>query len=107
MSTFSATTSWCPSSFQLKLALNCRKSPPIFVCTRFQKLDRHGLKFVSLVVRNSAPSGNGVEQRRSGNSSWINTNSDNISGWSNAEGEEESDDSRPKQSLAGECISVY
>ncbi|CAA2977696.1 uncharacterized protein LOC111390807 isoform X2 [Olea europaea subsp. europaea] len=101
MSTFSATTSWCPSSFQLKLALNCRKSPPIFVCTRFQKLDRHGLKFVSLVVRNSAPSGNGVEQRRSGNSSWINTNSDNLSGWSNAEGEEESDDSRPKQSLAG------
>ncbi|XP_022871690.1 uncharacterized protein LOC111390807 isoform X2 [Olea europaea var. sylvestris] len=101
MSTFSATTSWCPSSFQLKLALNCRKSPPIFVCTRFQKLDRHGLKFVSLVVRNSAPSGNGVEQRRSGNSSWINTNSDNFSGWSNAEGEEESDDSRPKQSLAG------
>ncbi|CAI9771917.1 unnamed protein product [Fraxinus pennsylvanica] len=101
MSTFTATTSWFPSSFQLKLALNCRKYPPIFVHTRFQKLDRHGLKFVSLVVRNSAVSGNGVEQRRSGNSPWMNSNSDNSSGWSNAEGEERSGDSPPKQSLAG------
>ncbi|KAL2527319.1 S-layer-like proteiny domain [Abeliophyllum distichum] len=101
MSAFTATTSWCPSSFQLKLALSCRKSPPIFVRTRFQKLDRRGLKFVSLVVRNSVANGNGVEQRRSGNSSGINSNSDNFSGWSNADGEEQSGDSRPKQSFAG------
>ncbi|CAI9762422.1 unnamed protein product [Fraxinus pennsylvanica] len=101
MSAFAATTSWCPSSFQLKLALNHRKSPPIFVCTRFQKLNRHNLKFVSLVVRNSAASGNGVEQRRSGNSSRIDSNSDNFSGWSNADAEEQSGDSRPQQSLAG------
>ncbi|KAL2550482.1 S-layer-like proteiny domain [Forsythia ovata] len=101
MSAFTATTSWCPSSFQLKLALSCRKSPPIFVRTRFQKLDRRGLKFVSLVVRNSVANGNGVEQRRSGNSSWINSNSDNFSGWSNADGEEQSGDSRPRQSFAG------
>ncbi|XP_022887095.1 uncharacterized protein LOC111402992 isoform X2 [Olea europaea var. sylvestris] len=101
MSAFTATTSWCPSSFQLKLALNYRKSPPIFVCTRFQKLDCHNLNFVSLVVRTSAASGNGVEQRRSRNYSWTNPNSDTFSGWSNADAEEQSGDSRPQQSLAG------
>ncbi|CAA2981609.1 uncharacterized protein LOC111402992 isoform X1 [Olea europaea subsp. europaea] len=101
MSAFTATTSWCPSSFQLKLALNYRKSPPIFVCTRFQKLDCHNLNSMSLVVRTSAASGNGVEQRRSRNYSWTNPNSDTFSGWSNADAEEQSGDSRPQQSLAG------
>ncbi|GLT66417.1 hypothetical protein SLA2020_387820 [Shorea laevis] len=36
----STTATWSPSSLQLRLVLNCRKSPAILVRTRLGRLDR-------------------------------------------------------------------
>ncbi|KAI3471143.1 hypothetical protein Pfo_027806 [Paulownia fortunei] len=103
MNALTTTTTFCPSSFQLKLALGGRKSPLAFVRTRFPDVDLRSVNFVSVVVRSSAVNGNGVERRSSGNSSWTNLNSstDGFSGWANADAERNSGDSKPKQSLIG------
>ncbi|KAL3834411.1 hypothetical protein ACJIZ3_009147 [Penstemon smallii] len=103
MNALTATTTFSPTSFQLKLKLNGRKSPFVFVHTRSPEIDRRSLNYVSVVVRSGAVNGNGVERRRSENSSWINSNysPDDFSGWSNADGERHSNDSKRKQSLAG------
>lgn len=109
MHALTTTTTFCPSSFQLKFALGRRKSPLAFVHTRFPKFDRRSVTFVSVAVRSSAVNGNGLERRSSGNSSWTNLNStaDDCSGWANADAERHSDDSKPKQSLVGETNVVY
>ncbi|KAG8390323.1 hypothetical protein BUALT_Bualt01G0071700 [Buddleja alternifolia] len=103
MNALTTATTFCPSSFQLKLALGSRKSSLAFVRARFPELDRRRVKFVPVVVRSSAVNGNGVERRPSGSSSWTNSNSpgENFSGWANADGERDSDDSKRKQSLVG------
>ncbi|KAL2248652.1 UNVERIFIED_CONTAM: hypothetical protein Sindi_2338900 [Sesamum indicum] len=103
MNALTTTMTFCPSSFQLKLALGSRKYPFAFVRTRLPELERRSLNFVSVVVRSSAVGSNGVGQRSSGNSSWVNANSsaDDLSGWANADGEPESGDSKRKQSLVG------
>ncbi|KAK6117620.1 hypothetical protein DH2020_048635 [Rehmannia glutinosa] len=103
MNALTTTTTFCPSSFQLKLALGSRKYPLAFVRTRFPELDRRRVNFVSMVVRNSDVNGNGLERRGSGNSSWANLNSsaDGFSGWANADAEGHSGDSKPKKSLLG------
>ncbi|KAK6121705.1 hypothetical protein DH2020_044573 [Rehmannia glutinosa] len=103
MNALTTTTTFCPSSFQLKLALGSRKYPLAFVRTRFPELDRRRVNFVSMVVRNSDVNGNGLERRGSGNSSWANLNSsaDGFSGWANADAEGQSGDSKPKKSLLG------
>ncbi|KAL2542068.1 S-layer-like proteiny domain [Abeliophyllum distichum] len=104
MIAFATTTLSCPSSFQLKLALKCQNSPVVFERRRLRKLDRRGMNFLAVVFRNSAFNGNGVERRRLGNSWWVSSNlsTDNFSGWSNADGEEQhSGGLPPKQSIAG------
>ncbi|KAK4436294.1 hypothetical protein Salat_0793100 [Sesamum alatum] len=103
MNALTTTMTFCPSSFQLKLALGSRRYPFAFVRTRLPELERRSLNFVSVVVRSSAVGSNGVGQRSSGNSSWANANSsaDDLSGWANADGERQSGDSKRKQSLVG------
>ncbi|KAL7147456.1 hypothetical protein ABFS83_06G108700 [Erythranthe nasuta] len=103
MNALTATTTFCPSSFQLKLALGSRKYPSTFVYTRSLKVGRRSVNFVPVVVRSSAVNGKGLEKRSSGNSSWSNLNSsaDDFSGWSNADSEPNSGDPKPKQSLIG------
>ncbi|XP_052210335.1 uncharacterized protein LOC127813411 isoform X2 [Diospyros lotus] len=78
----SPSTTWSPSSFQLRLAFNCRKPPPVFIrALRIgKKLDRRRVRVISVA-------GDGVERRPAGNS-WINSSSsaDAFSGWSGADG---------------------
>ncbi|GFY84205.1 hypothetical protein Acr_03g0009790 [Actinidia rufa] len=92
-------TTWSPNSFQLRLALNCRKSPVILVRMRVRKLGRQ----VRVPVGGgSARSGNGVERRSNGNS-WKVSNSsvDAFSGWSGDDGGEPSVDLERKRWLGG------
>ncbi|PIN22267.1 hypothetical protein CDL12_05023 [Handroanthus impetiginosus] len=103
MNAFTTTTTFYPSSFQLKLALGSRKYPLAFVRPRFPEVDRRSVNLVSLVVRSSAASGNGVEKRGTEDSSWTNLNSprNEFSGWGNADAGRDTGDSKPKQSIAG------
>ncbi|GFZ15354.1 hypothetical protein Acr_24g0015440 [Actinidia rufa] len=97
----SLSTTWSPNSFQLRLALNCRKSPVILVRMRVRKLDRQAR--VLSVGGGSARSGNGVE-RRSNENSWkvSNSSADAFSGWSGDDGGEPSVvDSERKRWLGG------
>ncbi|GFP84805.1 hypothetical protein PHJA_000624300 [Phtheirospermum japonicum] len=103
MNALTTTTTFCPSSFQLKLALGGRKPPSAFARARFPDFDRRRVNFVSLVVRSSAVNGNGLERRSSGNSSWnsMSSSADGFSGWANADADRQSDDPKPKHPLAG------
>ncbi|KAL7183782.1 hypothetical protein ACSBR2_026038 [Camellia fascicularis] len=101
MTSMSSTT-WSPSSFQLRLALNCRKSHTVFVRMRIgTKLDR-GFRVISL-SGDTSRNGNGLQQRPNRNSSWINSNSsaDSFSGWSGNDGGENSVHSQRKNWLGG------
>ncbi|XP_028117685.1 uncharacterized protein LOC114315280 isoform X4 [Camellia sinensis] len=101
MTSISSTT-WSPSSFQLRLALNCRKSHTVFVRMRIgTKLDR-GFRVISL-SGDTSRNGNGLQQRPKRNSSWINSNSsaDSFSGWSGNDGGEKSVHSQRKNWLGG------
>lgn len=108
MNALTTTTTFCPNSFQLKLALGSRKSPSAFVRARSLEVGRCNVNSASLVVRSSAVNGKGLERRNSGKSSWssLNSSPDDFSGWANADAERKSDDSKPKQSLIGECIVI-
>lgn len=103
MNAVTTTTTFCPTSFQLKFALAGRKPQLAFVQTRLPKIDRRSVKLASLVVRSSAVNGNGLERRSPGNSSWTNLNSaaDDFSGWANGDAERHSGDPKPKRSLVG------
>lgn len=99
----SITTTWSPSSFQLRLAFNGRKTPSfVLVRTRRHKLDRRFT--ICAVAGNSSVNNNGIERRRSGNSWVVNSNSstDGFAGWN---ADEQSGDSSSKQSLKGEGLS--
>ncbi|XP_057476523.1 uncharacterized protein LOC130764346 isoform X1 [Actinidia eriantha] len=97
----SLSTTWSPNSFQLRLALNCRKSPVILVRMRVRKLDRQAR--VLSVGGGSARSGNGVERPSNGNSWKVsNSSADAFSGWSGDDGGEPSVvDSERKRWLGG------
>lgn len=80
----SLTTTWSPSSFQLRLAFTAparKKSltpSPAFLRMRIRMLS----------VSENWPKNNGPERRRSGDSSWAlnpNSTSDGYAGWTNAE----------------------
>ncbi|KAL3650497.1 hypothetical protein CASFOL_006900 [Castilleja foliolosa] len=103
MNALTTTTTFCPSSFQLKLALGGRKPQLAFARARFPDFDRRRVSFASLVVRSSAANGNGLERRSPGNSSWNSTSSstDVFSGWANADADRHTDDPKPKPSLTG------
>ncbi|GER25244.1 hypothetical protein STAS_00809 [Striga asiatica] len=103
MNALATTTTFFPSSFQLKLAIGSRRHPLSFYRVRLQNVGRGRVSFVSLVVRNSAVSDNGSERLSSGNSSWnnLNSSSDGFSGWANADADRQSGDPKPKQSLVG------
>lgn len=103
MSVLTTSTTFYPRSFQLKLALSGRRPPLIFLRARFPVFGRRGLNLGPLVLRSSAVNESRVEQRSSGNSSRSNLNSsaDDLSGWANTDDERQTDDSKPKQSLAG------
>ncbi|PSS33066.1 Centrosomal protein [Actinidia chinensis var. chinensis] len=93
-------TTWSPNSFQLRLALNCRKSPVILVRMRVRKLGRQ-VRVLS-VGGGSARSGNGVERRSNGNSWKVsNSSADAFSGWSGDDGGEPSVDLERKRWLGG------
>lgn len=81
----SLNTTWLPNSFQLRLAFNCRKSPPVLLRMRVHKLDCQICLFP--VAGESGKNGNRSQWRRIGNSS-MNSNSsiDAFSGWSSATG---------------------
>ena len=97
-------TTWSPNSFQLRLALNCRKSPVLLVRMRIRKLDRQ-VRVLS-VGGGSARSGNGVERRSNGNSWKVsNSSADAFSGWSGDDGGEPSVDSERKRLLGGKRVS--
>ena len=98
-------TTWSPNSFQLRLALNCRKSPVLLVRMRIRKLDRQ-VRVLS-VGGGSARSGNGVERRSNGNSWKVsNSSADAFSGWSRDDGGEPSvTDSERKRWLGGKRVS--
>ncbi|KAL3652394.1 hypothetical protein CASFOL_002075 [Castilleja foliolosa] len=98
MNALTTTTTFCPSSFQLKLALGGRKLQLSFSRARFPDVDRRPVNFVSLVVRNSAVNGNGLERRSSDSMS---SSADGFSGWANANADRQSEDHKSKRSLAG------
>ncbi|KAK9293281.1 hypothetical protein L1049_021273 [Liquidambar formosana] len=96
-----SSTSWCPSSYQLRLAFKCGKPHPIFVRTRFMKLGRQ-FRVLS-ITQDGARSGNELERRRNG-TAWVSSDStaDSFSGWSGSEGGEQSGgDLRPKRFPGG------
>ncbi|XP_058205935.1 uncharacterized protein LOC131319608 isoform X1 [Rhododendron vialii] len=74
MASLGTSTTWSPNSFQLRLALNSRKSPAVFLRMRFGKLGRQA-RVVSLVSANG------------GGNSWTTSNSsaDAFSGWTGAD----------------------
>ncbi|KAJ8536782.1 hypothetical protein K7X08_035183 [Anisodus acutangulus] len=87
------TTTWCPNSFQLRLALS-NKKPAVM---RVRKLD---YRRVSITMNNNVSNGSGVEKRS--NTGVKPTNSaDGFAGWSGADGAEKSSDSQGKQNIAG------
>ncbi|XP_073119274.1 uncharacterized protein [Henckelia pumila] len=98
MNSLITSTAFCPSSFQLKFSFNRRKTPSVFIRSRFSELDRRRVNLVWVVVRSS-----GVERRRTQVSSWMNpkSSSEDFSGWANSDGELQPNNSRRKQSLVG------
>ncbi|KAL6500894.1 hypothetical protein OROHE_025091 [Orobanche hederae] len=104
MDALATTTTFRPSSFQLKFAFGSRKSPLAFIRSGFPDVDRRRVNFVSLMVRNSAANcGGGLERRSSGNSWWniMNSSSDGFSGWADADADRQPGDPKPKRSLIG------
>ncbi|KAF3674895.1 putative cytochrome 89A2-like [Capsicum annuum] len=99
----SLTTTWCPNSFQLRLALRSKKPCAVnFAGMRFGKLDYRGVRLVSFNVKNSNVSngsGAGVEKTSGGdNSSAV---EDGFAGWSGNDGAQKPNDSQGKQNIAG------
>ncbi|XP_055825178.1 uncharacterized protein LOC129893803 isoform X2 [Solanum dulcamara] len=94
----SLTTTWCPNSFQLRLAFSSKKPSAVFARMRFGKLDYRGVRLVSITM-NSVSNG-GVEKKNAGG---VNSTSsaDDFAGWSGADGAEKPSDSQGKQSIAG------
>lgn len=74
MASLGTTTTWSPNSFQLRLALNSRKSPAVFLRMRVGKQDRQA-RVVSSVSANG------------GGNSWTSSNSsaDAFAGWTGAD----------------------
>lgn len=95
----SLTTTWCPNSFQLRLAFRSKKPSAFFAGMRIGKLDYRGVRLVSITM-NSVSNGGGVEKRTAGG---VNSTSseDGFAGWSGADGAEKPSDSPGKQSIAG------
>lgn len=108
----SLNTTWLPNSFQLRLAFNCRMSPPVLLRMRVQKLDCQ-IRLFS-VAGESGKNGNGLQWRRMGNSS-MNSNSsiDAFSGWSatGTDGGEEQSTEPPRKrwpgGKGGEILACY
>lgn len=83
----SMATTWCPSSFQLRLAFTCRKPTPLFV--RFPRFHRLDCRFRVFCVDGNG-SGNATESVRVEN---LKSSGDEFSGWSGVNGSE-SDESK-------------
>lgn len=98
----SLTTTWCPNSFQLRLAFSSKKPSAVFAGMRFGKLDYRGVRLVSITM-NSVSNGGGVGKKSAGG---VNSTSsaDGFAGWSGADGAEKPSDLQGKQSIAGECV---
>ncbi|XP_015069725.1 uncharacterized protein LOC107014363 isoform X1 [Solanum pennellii] len=94
----SLTTTWCPNSFQLRLAFRSKKPSAVFAGMRVGKLDYRGVRLVSITM-NSVSNG-GVEKTSAGG---VNStaSADGFSGWSGADGAEKPSDSQGKKSIAG------
>lgn len=94
----SLTTTWCPNSFQLRLAFRSKKPLAVFAGMRVGKLDYRGVRLVSITM-NSVSNG-GVEKTSAGG---VNStaSADGFSGWSGADGAEKPSDSQGKKSIAG------
>lgn len=95
----SVATTWCPSSFQLRLAFTCRRPTPHFV--RIPRIHRR----VFCVDGN----GNATEPVRVENDAWVNSSSkssgDEFSGWSGVNGSQ-SDESKGNKWSGGKiCVS--
>ncbi|XP_059304792.1 uncharacterized protein LOC132056551 isoform X1 [Lycium ferocissimum] len=97
----SLTTTWCPNSFQLRLAFTSKKPKAIFAGMRVGKLDYHGVRLVSIKMNgNNVSNGSGVEKRSSAGVNSTNS-TDGFAGWSGADGAEKSSESQGKQNIAG------
>ncbi|MCD7465146.1 hypothetical protein HAX54_000690 [Datura stramonium] len=94
----SLTTTWCPNSFQLRLAFSSKKPSAVFAGMRVGKLDYRGVRLVS-VTMNNVSNGGEVEKRSAGLNST--SSADGFAGWSGADGAEKPSDSQRKQSIAG------
>ncbi|KAI8564829.1 hypothetical protein RHMOL_Rhmol03G0212700 [Rhododendron molle] len=83
MASLGTSTTWSPNSFQLRLALNSRISPAVFLSMRVGKLGRQA-RVVSSVSANG------------GGNSWTSSNSsaDAFSGWTGADERVDSDRKR-------------
>ncbi|XAR53656.1 hypothetical protein NMG60_11022290 [Bertholletia excelsa] len=93
-------TAWSPNSFQMRLALDCRRSPAVLLRMRIGKLDRQFRAFS--FAADSSRNGSGIERLPTGNR-WMNSisSADSFSGWSEADSGEESADSGRKRRLGG------
>ncbi|KAK1366593.1 SLH domain-containing protein [Heracleum sosnowskyi] len=93
----SMATTWCPSSFQLRLAFTCRKVNPQFV--RFPRIHRLDCRF-----RVFCGDGNATEPVRVENDAWVGENlkssGDEFSGWFGVNGSD-SDESKGKKRSGG------
>lgn len=94
----SLTTTWCPNSFQLRLAFSSKKPSAVFAGMRVGKRDYRGVRLVSITM-NNVSNGGGVEKRSAGVNST--SSADGFAGWSGADGAEKPSDSQRKQSIAG------
>ncbi|KAM3682250.1 hypothetical protein ACB098_12G058900 [Castanea mollissima] len=96
-----ASATWCPSSLQLRLALNCRncrKSPAILVRTQLGNPGRRIRVFC--VAQDEARNENGVERRRNeGPLVGSDSTADGFSGWSGSESDPV--DSQSNKSFGG------
>ncbi|GAV79303.1 hypothetical protein CFOL_v3_22768 [Cephalotus follicularis] len=99
-----STTATCsPSSLQLRLAMNCRKSPAIIlVRSRLKKIDRQVSVLCVAQCWASNRNGNFAERRHNG-SSWVGSDSkaDTFSGWSRSDNGDDSIESQRKKWFTG------
>ncbi|XP_031108196.1 uncharacterized protein LOC116012694 isoform X3 [Ipomoea triloba] len=97
MSSLTATLS--PSSFQLRLAFNCRKPSTVLVRVRVGKKDCNRLHLLSIGGHTHTRNRNWLERR----SVLVNSISpvDGFAGWSGTDGAETSSEAPQKQSVAG------
>nr|GME20389.1 uncharacterized protein LOC109193336 isoform X1 [Ipomoea batatas] len=97
MSSLTATLS--PSSFQLRLAFNCRKPSTVLVRVRVGKKDCNRLHLLSIGGHTHTRNRNWLERR----SVLVNSISpvDGFAGWSGTDGAETSSEAPQKQSIAG------